>query len=93
MLAVVAAIASIVSAFNDGNSIVRQIKDKRKARKALPPTKYLEESLTSGPPAIEAEKDNGLREFGLLFGNGDRTSRMPSTFLGSADNSSRDSYR
>ena len=71
VLAVVAAVAAVVSAFNDGNQIVNKIKQKRRERNALPPTKYLEESLQLGPPAIEAERDNGIRVFGQVFGKGD----------------------
>ena len=71
VLAVVAAVAAVVSAFNDGNGIVARIKQKRREKNALPPTMYLEESLQCGPPAIEAEKDNGMRVFGRVFAEGD----------------------
>lgn len=60
--------------FNDGNELVRQIKDKRKAINAPLPPPYLEESLKLGPVNIEAQRDSGLNDFGDDFANGDRKS-------------------
>lgn len=74
-LAIIAAVAAVVSAFNDGNKLVRQIKDKRKARKAPLPPPDLEESLELGALKLKAECDSGLRDFGPVFANGDRMSR------------------
>ncbi|TKA75322.1 hypothetical protein B0A49_03606 [Cryomyces minteri] len=71
VLAVVACVAGVVSAFNDGSKIVRQIKDKRAARKAPPPTKFLEQSLDRAPKDIEAEKEHGVERFGQAFMIGD----------------------
>ena len=73
-LAIITAVAAVVSAFNDGNTLVRQIKDKQSARKAPLPPQSLEESLELGPVDIEAQTDNGLRDFGQEFANGDRMS-------------------
>ncbi|KAL2356150.1 hypothetical protein BJ546DRAFT_592190 [Cryomyces antarcticus] len=67
VVAVVACVAGVVSAFNDGSRIVRQIKDKRAARKAPPPTKFLEQSLDRAPKDIEAEKERGVERFGQAF--------------------------
>lgn len=75
VFAIIAAVAAVVSAFNDGNKLVRQITDKRKARKAPLPPQYLEKSLELGPLNIEAQCDSGLRDFGERFANGDRTLR------------------
>ncbi|KAA6412774.1 MAG: hypothetical protein FRX48_03766 [Lasallia pustulata] len=72
-VAVISAVAAVVSAFNDGNKLVREIKIKRKAKKATLPPPYLEESLERGPRIIEAQWDNGFRDFGQQFANGDQT--------------------
>ena len=80
-VAVISAVAAVVSAFNDGNKLVRQIKDKRKAKIAPLPPPYLEESLERGPRSIEAQRDSGLRDFGQEFANGDRMSRRHVLFL------------
>lgn len=74
-LAIIAGVAAVVSAFNDGNKLIHQITDKRKARKAPLPPQNLEKSLELGPLNIEAQCDSGLRDFGKEFANGDRTSR------------------
>ena len=74
VFAVIGAVAAVVSAFNDGNELVRQIKDKRKAINAPLPPPYLEESLKLGPVNIEAQRDSGLNDFGDAFANGDRKS-------------------
>ena len=72
VLAVVSAVAALVSAFHDGSRIVKELRERRKDRQAAPPTKYLQESLDRGPPAIEEAKRVGLDRFGHRFGVGDR---------------------
>lgn len=66
-----ACVAAIVSAYHDGSSVVRKIKEKRAARKRAAPTGLLEESLEQSPRGIEAEKDRGLARFGQTFDRGD----------------------
>lgn len=75
VFAVVGAVAAVVSAYKDGSRIVAEIKEKRARKKAPPPTKYLEESLSRGPPAVEEAKNNGVERFGQAFAIGDSKSR------------------
>ena len=71
VFAVVSAVAAVISAYKDGSRIVAQIKAKRAHRKAPPPTKFLEESLSRGPLALEEAKNNGVERFGAAFATGD----------------------
>ena len=75
VFAVVGAVAAVVSAYRDGGRIVAEIKEKRARRKAPPPTIYLEQSLSRGPPALEEAKNNGIERFGRSFAIGDSKSR------------------
>ena len=72
VIAIVACVAAVVSAYRDGTVIVRRIKEKRRARKALPPTILLEESLEKGSREVEEAKENGVKRFGPEFAIGDR---------------------
>ena len=72
VLAVVSAVAALVSAFHDGGRIVKELRERRGARQGPPPTKFLQESLDRGPPAIEEAKKVELDRFGHRFGVGDR---------------------
>ena len=74
VFAVVGAVAAVVSAYKDGGRIVADIKAKRARRKAPPPTIYLEQSLSRGPPALEEAKSNGIERFGPSFAIGDSKS-------------------
>lgn len=74
IFAVVGAVAAVISAYRDGGQIVAEIKKKRARRKALPPPKLLEDSLSRGPPALEEAKNNGVERFGQAFAVGDRKS-------------------
>ncbi len=71
VIAIVSCVAAVLSAYKDGAVIVQRIKEKRRARKALPPTTLLEESLRKGPQAVEEAKENGLKRFGSEFAIGD----------------------
>lgn len=71
VVAVLGCVAAVVSAYRDGGNIVQQIKAKRKAKKALPPTTMLETSLQRGPPAVEEAKDMGIERHGRQFAVGD----------------------
>lgn len=74
-------VAAVVSAYHNGAAIVEQIKVKRAARRAIPPTKNLEESLARGPHAVEEVKQNGLERFGPAFAVGDGWCLLPVLFL------------
>lgn len=71
VVAVIGCVAAVVSAYKDGGQIVKQIKAKRAAKKAPPPTVTLETSLERGPPAVEQAKDNGIERYGPKFATGD----------------------
>ncbi len=71
VIAIIGCVAAVVSAYKDGGQIVKQIKAKRAARKAPPPTVALEQSLERGPPAVEQAKDNGIERYGPKFAMGD----------------------
>ena len=71
VVAIINCVAAVVSAFKDGAFIVQQIKEKRHARKALPPTTLLEESLRKGSQAVEEAKEDGIQKFGSEFAIGD----------------------
>ena len=75
VFAVVGAVAAVISAYRDGGRIVAEIKKKRVRREAPPPTIYLEQSLSKGPPALEEAKNNGIERFGQSFAIGDSKSR------------------
>lgn len=72
VVAVLGCVAAVVSAYNDGGKIVKQIKAKRVAKKAIAPTQSLESSLERGPLAVEQAKDNGIERYGPKFAAGDR---------------------
>ncbi|KAL9079537.1 MAG: hypothetical protein Q9157_001595 [Trypethelium eluteriae] len=68
---IVATVAGVISAFNDGSVILKKIKDRRRASNAPPPTQYLCDSLKQAPRDIDAEKERGLERFGMAFERGD----------------------
>ena len=67
VVAVVACVAGVVSAYKDGGRLVKQIKAKRAAKRAPAPTESLETSLQKGPPAVEGAKDQGIEKYGPRF--------------------------
>ena len=72
VVAVVACVAGVVSAFEHGEALVKKIREKRQLKRqgALPPQK-LERSLALGPPAINQAKEDGIMHFGKKFEEGD----------------------
>ena len=76
VVAVVACVAGIVSAFQQGDVLVKKIREKRRSRHkgALPPKK-LEDSLARGPLEIIQAKEDGTQQFGKAFEKGDRIAR------------------
>ena len=85
VFAVVGAVAAVISAYRDGGRIVAEIKEKRARKKAAPPTRFLEESLSRGPPALEEAKNNGVERFGQAFAIGDSKSPRTKTYRGASD--------
>lgn len=76
-LAIVSAVAGLIQAYDAGSRIVRQIKARRLAHDALPPSDHLEESVEEGKRAIEELVAKGTKRFGPSFEEGDGTLRMP----------------
>lgn len=70
-IAVVGAVAALITAYKDGGSIVGSIKERRKAKGALPPSVALEESLQEGQEEIERIAAKGIQRFGTEFEQGD----------------------
>jgi hypothetical protein len=72
VVAVIACVAAVVSAYQDGGRIVKSIKEKRAAKKAGAPTESLETSLHRGPLAVGEARDSGIERYGPRFATGDR---------------------
>ncbi|KIW62982.1 hypothetical protein PV04_09866 [Phialophora macrospora] len=66
-LAVVSAVAGILQAYEAGSKILRQIKARRQAHGALPPTDRLLESLGKGESDIKKVVEDGKLRFGEDF--------------------------
>ena len=71
VVAVIGCVAAVVSAYKDGARIVKQIRDRRAARRALAPTSSLETSLEKGPLAVERACDEGVDRYGQRYAAGD----------------------
>ena len=80
LLAVVACVAAVCSAYHDGAELVHQIKAKRKARRHQEvssqtfETRELERSLHRGEEVVRSQYDRDFRRFGASFESGDRES-------------------
>jgi len=72
VVAVIGCVASVISAYHNGLSIVKSIKEKRAASKAPAPTESLETSLDRGPLAVGEARDSGIERYGPKFATGDR---------------------
>ncbi|OAP56454.1 hypothetical protein AYL99_09633 [Fonsecaea erecta] len=70
-VAVVEAAAALVTAYKDAGAIVENIKEKRRAKGALPPSVALEEALREGYEEIEKITAKGIQRFGQPFEQGD----------------------
>ncbi|KAJ9298999.1 hypothetical protein DTO271G3_3241 [Paecilomyces variotii] len=78
VVAVVACVAAIVSAYTDGAELVKRIKEKREAKRrksAEQKIQDLELSLASGPPAVQTQYDSNFRRFGTQYEQGDQIAR------------------
>ncbi|SLM38606.1 hypothetical protein LPUS_08877 [Lasallia pustulata] len=84
LLAVVGCVAAVVSAYKDGSSLVKELMEKRRKKKALKDaqsqadlsTQGLEQSLTRGSVVVQGRYDHEFQSLGpqegLQFANGDR---------------------
>lgn len=72
VVAVIACVAAVLSAYQDGGRIVKSIKEKRAAKKAGARTESLETSLHRGPLAVVEARDSGIERYGPRFATGDR---------------------
>ncbi|MCJ1470871.1 hypothetical protein MMC07_009518 [Pseudocyphellaria aurata] len=92
LLAVVACVAAVCSAYHDGAELVHQIKAKRKAKKALQQvpssqnssTAELEASLHRGEDVVRNQYDRDFRRFGDSFAHGDRECCLCSSIVTSS---------
>ena len=71
VVAIIGCVAAVVSAYKDGEMIVRKIKEKRRLKQVASPPQSLERSLEQGPPAVEQAKELGIERYGSKFAVGD----------------------
>lgn len=98
LLAVVACVAAVCSAYHDGAELVHQIKAKRKAKRALQQelssepssTTELELSLNRGEAVVRSQYDRDFRRFGDSFAHGDRKYYLSSSIVTSSVWTNRD---
>ncbi|MCJ1382487.1 hypothetical protein MMC17_005600 [Xylographa soralifera] len=79
IMAVVGAVAAVVSAYNDGSELVKKVRERRRTRRALEnaalqdnSTQDLEDSLDTGQALVRMKYDNSYRRLGETFANGDQ---------------------
>ena len=79
ILAVVGCVAAVASAYHDGSELIHEIKERRRAKKALQTsptqdrsTQELEASLSRGEVTIRSQYDHNYRRLGGAFAQGDR---------------------
>ena len=66
-VAMTAAVANVVAAFEHGETLVKKIKEKRSREGALLPPPTLEQSLVRGPRAIREAYETGWETYGDAF--------------------------
>lgn len=71
ILAIVSCVAGLIQAYDAGSRVVKQIKQRRQARGALPPSDLLEESIEKGRNEITKMVEDGNKRFGPRFEEGD----------------------
>ena len=74
VLAIVSCVAGLIQAYDAGSRIVKQIKQRRQAHGALPPSDLLEESIEKGRTEIIQLVKDGNKRFGPSFEEGDSES-------------------
>jgi len=79
LIAVVACVAAVVSAYKDGHELVKKVRERRRARSALQyptspdtSTEDLEVSLANGQDLVRHDYDRRYRRLGDPFAHGDR---------------------
>lgn len=77
-LAIVSAVAGLIQAYDAGSRIVKQIKARRAAHEALPPSDLLEESIEKGRRQIVEVVADGNKRFGPSFEEGDSKENLSS---------------
>jgi hypothetical protein len=70
-LAIRSCVAGLIQAYDAGGRIVKQIKARRHANGALPPSDLLEKSIEKGKREIQAIVSEGNKRFGDDFEVGD----------------------
>lgn len=70
-IAVIGAVAALISAYKDAGSIVENIKERRRVKGALQPSVALEQSIQEGHQEIEKITAKGIQRFGSDFEHGD----------------------
>lgn len=80
IVAVVGAVAAVVSAYNDGSDLVKKVRERRRTKRALEnamlqdtSTRNLELSLDAGQDVVRMNYDSHYRRLGETFATGDRT--------------------
>ncbi|WPH04155.1 Hypothetical protein R9X50_00704100 [Acrodontium crateriforme] len=68
---IISCINAVCAAYKDGGKIINKLKVKRAQRRALPPSRLLEESIDQASEEIEREKQRGISKFGRAFEAGD----------------------
>jgi len=63
-ITVIAAVAAIVSAYNDGGEVLQRLKRRRQKRQAAQPSPALEDTIHAATRSIEGEKQHHLARFG-----------------------------
>ncbi|KAL9101323.1 MAG: hypothetical protein Q9163_003412 [Psora crenata] len=72
-VAIIGCAAAVVTAFQQGDILVKKLQRIRRKQGPVPPKK-LEESLALGPPVVRQANQYGKARFGSAFENGDRIS-------------------
>ncbi|RVX67352.1 hypothetical protein B0A52_09133 [Exophiala mesophila] len=83
ILAIVSCVAGLIQAYDAGARVVKQIKQRRQAHGALPPSDLLEESIEKGRVEITKMVEEGNKRFGPSFEEGDskQSPRAPEGIL------------
>ncbi|KAL1306967.1 hypothetical protein AAFC00_005602 [Neodothiora populina] len=72
IVGIIACVAAIISAYEDGREVVTRIRERRRNKQAcLPPSQNLDISLTEAAHDIESEKVRGVTRLGTRFERGD----------------------
>jgi len=70
-LAVVSCVAGLIQAYDAGTRVIGQIKKRRQARGALPPSDLLEESVQDGREELQKLVEKGSKRYNISYENAD----------------------